>query len=183
MNAVPLFEKSGNKLISVEQSKFPLEKDLQSLIEANLEEVFSCRFIATEFSTGAQHAGRIDTLALSEENNPVIVEYKKIESSELITQSLYYLNWIQDHRGDFEIATQRQLGRRPPRRGAPRPIPSTSTSKGSLRIFGRSFSACRSSSRISIRRSKRSRRRTTSPIRRRRTSRASKLKRGRCYSS
>jgi len=83
---------------------------LQTLIEFNLDTVFNCRFIASEFSTGAQHAGRIDSLALSEEDNPVIVEYKKVESSELINQSLFYLHWIQDHKGDFEIAVQKKLG-------------------------------------------------------------------------
>ena len=67
---------------------------------------FKCRLVATEFSTGAQHAGRIDTLALSEDNNPVIIEYKNVESSDLITQSLFYLAWIYDHKGDFEIAAQ-----------------------------------------------------------------------------
>lgn len=72
--------------------------------------IFNCRFVASEFSTGQQHAGRIDTLALSEENNPVIIEYKKVESSELINQSLFYLNWIYDHKGDFEIAVQKALG-------------------------------------------------------------------------
>jgi predicted transport protein len=49
-------------------------------------------------------------LALSEDNNPVIIEYKKVESSELITQSLFYLSWIHDHRGDFNIAVQKSLG-------------------------------------------------------------------------
>ncbi len=49
-------------------------------------------------------------MALSEENNPVIIEYKKIESSELVTQSLYYLSWLRDHRGDFQIAANRALG-------------------------------------------------------------------------
>jgi predicted transport protein len=49
-------------------------------------------------------------LALSEDNNPVIIEYKKVESSELINQSLFYLHWIQDHKGDFEIAVQKNLG-------------------------------------------------------------------------
>ena len=28
----------------------------------------------------------------------------------MINQSLFYLHWIQDHKGDFEIATQRALG-------------------------------------------------------------------------
>ena len=107
---MPLFEQHAGRLVLAEQSNFALEKDLQLLIEQNLETVFSCRFVATEFSTGAQHQGRIDTLGLSEDDNPVIVEYKKVESSELINQSLYYLNWIADHRGDFELAAQRTLG-------------------------------------------------------------------------
>jgi len=38
------------------------------------------------------------------------IEYKKVESSELINQSLFYLAWIYDHRGDFEIAAQHALG-------------------------------------------------------------------------
>jgi predicted transport protein len=107
---VPLFEIKQRKLKSVERTNFSLEKELQGLIEQNLDVVFNSRLVATEFSTGKAHAGRIDTLALSEENNPVIIEYKKVESSELITQSLYYLQWIHEHRGDFEIAAQKAVG-------------------------------------------------------------------------
>lgn len=107
---MPLFQIDKKNLTTVEQSDFSVEKELQSLIERNLAPVFNCRFVASEFSTGAQHSGRIDTLALSEENNPVIIEYKKVVSSELINQSLFYLSWIQDHRGDFEIAVQKTLG-------------------------------------------------------------------------
>ena len=108
---MPIFDIDNNlKLHTVQKTNFSLEKDLQTLIENNLITVFNCRFIASEFSTGAIHAGRIDTLALSEDNNPVIIEYKKVESSELITQSLFYLHWIQDHKGDFEIAAQKTLG-------------------------------------------------------------------------
>ncbi len=108
---MPIFDINNNlQLRTVQKTNFPLEKDLQTLIENNLITVFNCRFIASEFSTGAIHAGRIDTLALSEDNNPVIIEYKKVESSELITQSLFYLHWIQDHKGDFEIAAQKVLG-------------------------------------------------------------------------
>lgn len=107
---MPLFETSGTGLVPVEQTNFLLEKDLQTLIEKNLGTVFNCRFVASEFSTGALHGGRIDSLALSEDNNPVIIEYKKVESSELINQSLFYLHWISDHKGDFEIAARKVLG-------------------------------------------------------------------------
>ena len=107
---MPLFAITKTALSPIDQTNFATEKALQTLIEHNLESVFGCRFIETEFLTGVQHAGRIDTLALSEDNNPVIIEYKKVESSELVTQSLFYLAWIQDHRGDFEIAAQKSLG-------------------------------------------------------------------------
>ena len=107
---MPLFQRTKSKLNTVEQTNFDSEKSLQHLIEQNLETVFNCRFVASEFVTGALHGGRIDTLALSEDHNPVIIEYKKVESSELINQSLFYLAWIQDHRGDFEIAAQKELG-------------------------------------------------------------------------
>jgi len=107
---MPLFSIEKHVLTPIEKTNFALEQDLQALVEKNLEVVFNSRFVASEFSTGQTHAGRIDSLALSEENNPVIIEYKKVESSELINQSLFYLNWIYDHKGDFEIAVQNALG-------------------------------------------------------------------------
>jgi len=64
---------SGDCLVPVEQTNFAVEKKLQSLIKKNLAAVLYCRFVASEFSTGVLHAGRIDSLALSEDNNPVII--------------------------------------------------------------------------------------------------------------
>ena len=107
---MPLFEIDQKKLSAVGQNKFSTERELQKLIEGNLPAIFACRLVHSEFSTGLVHAGRIDTLALSEDDNPVIIEYKKVESSELITQSLYYLAWLQDHKGDFNSAVRKALG-------------------------------------------------------------------------
>ena len=109
--AMPLFTIHGKELKLQRITNFKLEKEVQNLIENNLETVFNCKFIATEFSTGHEHAGRIDSLGLSEDNNPVILEYKKKESSELINQSLYYLSWIKDHKGDFQVAVNKALGK------------------------------------------------------------------------
>jgi predicted transport protein len=107
---MPLFSIAKEQLARVEHRNFTAERELQRLIEGNLPTVFRSRLVATEFSTGARHAGRIDTLGLSEDNNPVIIEYKKVESSDLINQSLFYLSWLNDHKGDFEIAAQKALG-------------------------------------------------------------------------
>ncbi len=107
---MPLFSIRKMILNPIQQSNFPEEKHLQRIVEANLRTIFDCRFVASEFSTGPLHGGRVDTLALSEDNNPVIVEYKKTASSDLINQSLFYLSWIRDHVGDFSMAAQTALG-------------------------------------------------------------------------
>ena len=108
---MPLFHINNKQMVLAKPINFKLEKEIQTLIENNLQIVFNCKFVATEFSTGNEHAGRIDTLALSEDNNPVIIEYKKVESSELVNQSLYYLSWIKDHKGDFQIAVNKATGK------------------------------------------------------------------------
>jgi hypothetical protein len=108
---MPLFHIDKNKLTTAKLINFAKEKDIQSLIENNLAVVFNCKFIASEFSTGSGHGGRIDTLALSEDYNPVIIEYQKIASSELVNQSLYYLSWIKEHKGDFQIAVNKYFRR------------------------------------------------------------------------
>lgn len=107
---MPLFQINKNTLEHVDQTNFATEKQLQGLVEKSLESVFRCRFVATEFPTGVIHGGRIDTLALSEDSNPAIIEYKKVASSELVNQALYYLAWIHDHKGDFELAAVKALG-------------------------------------------------------------------------
>ncbi|ARZ71713.1 hypothetical protein SMD11_6137 [Streptomyces albireticuli] len=38
------------------------ERHLQDLVEANMETVLGARFLASEYSTGARHRGRIDSL-------------------------------------------------------------------------------------------------------------------------
>lgn len=106
-----IFEIDKGTAKRVKLSDFKFEKDLQKLVENNLIMIFNCRLIATEFSTGNIHSGRIDTLAISEDSNPVIIEYKKVASSELINQSLYYLHWIRDHKGDFQIAANKAFGK------------------------------------------------------------------------
>ena len=89
---------------------FTNEKELQTFFECNLEVLLGIRFVASEFRTGEKHGGRIDTLGLDADSNPVIVEYKWDQSDSVINQGLFYLDWLVDHRGDFELAAQKTLG-------------------------------------------------------------------------
>ncbi len=106
-----ILKQTENKLKPAARENFGSEKELQTLFESNLENIFGCRFVDTEHYTGTAHGGRIDTLALSEDNNPVIIEYKNVENQGLVLQALFYLDWLKDHHGDFEIAVQKNLGK------------------------------------------------------------------------
>jgi len=68
------------------------------------------RFVATEYSTGKKHSGRIDTLGLDENFCLVIIEYKRNSNANVINQGLFYLDWLKDHKGEFGLLVQRQIG-------------------------------------------------------------------------
>ncbi len=87
-----------------------VEKSLQNLFEANLEALLGIRFLATEHSTGPVHSGRIDTLGLDEDNSPVIIEYKRSVNENVINQGLFYLDWLLDHRKEFQWMAMERLG-------------------------------------------------------------------------
>jgi len=109
---MPIFEVDKNRARQLKTSNFRSEKELQVLVENNLEEIFGIKFIASEFSTGERHGGRIDTLGLDENNSPVIIEYKWGEKDNVINQGLFYLDWLVDHKGDFQIVAEKKLGKK-----------------------------------------------------------------------
>ena len=110
MSEIKLYRLLDGKATELEGSASDLEKPLQKLIEANLEQMLGIRFLATEFGTGKVHGGRIDTLGLDEDNCPVIVEYKRAVGESVINQGLYYLDWLLDHQGEFRLLVQERFG-------------------------------------------------------------------------
>ena len=108
---MPAFKIHSNNLTKLEIKQFKREKELQSLVEENLLDIFKVRLVSSEFIIKGEHNGRIDTLGLGEDDSPVIIEYKLKEKSDLINQSLFYYDWLDEHRDDFEIECQKQLGK------------------------------------------------------------------------
>ena len=99
---------------SVKQLKkknFKNERELQIFIEQNMENLFGIRFIVSEFTTSKHHGGRIDSLGLDENDSPVIIEYKWGEKDNIINQGLFYLDWLIDHQGDFQLLIHKKLGK------------------------------------------------------------------------
>lgn len=110
MSDIKLFRLAKGQAAELQGEASDLEKPLQTLIENNLEPLLGIRFLATEYSTGKTHAGRIDSLGLDENNCPVILEYKRSTGENVINQGLFYLDWLMDHRGDFERLVTKHLG-------------------------------------------------------------------------
>jgi hypothetical protein len=81
MSDIKLFETVGSvkELLS---SKVHLEKELQNLIENNMELFFGVRFLKSEY---AITNGRMDSIGIDENNSPVIFEYKRSSNENVIT--------------------------------------------------------------------------------------------------
>ena len=110
MSDVRLFKIADGSAEELLGGPVKLEKKLQTLIERHLNTFLHVRFVASEYSTGKTHAGRIDTLGLDENFCPVIIEYKRSSKANVINQGLFYLDWLMDHRAEFELLVQRTFG-------------------------------------------------------------------------
>lgn len=110
MSDIKLFRTDGTSVTELEGRSVALEKSLQELIERHLDQFLGIRFLASEYSTGKTHGGRIDTLGIDENGCPCIIEYKRSSNENVINQGLYYLDWLLDHKGEFELLVLKQLG-------------------------------------------------------------------------
>jgi len=94
-----LFSKSRNKLTKIPITEIKSEKEIQTLIETNLDELFNLEFVKSEF---AVKNFRIDTLGFDKENKSfVIIEYKKNKNSSVIDQGYTYLSIMLNNKSDF----------------------------------------------------------------------------------
>lgn len=110
MSDVKLFQIANGSAEELTGRAVKLERRLQALIEKHLETFLQVRFVASEYSTGKTHAGRIDTLGIDENFCPTIIEYKRNSNANVINQGLFYLDWLMDHKAEFELLVQRQFG-------------------------------------------------------------------------
>ncbi|MCW5824866.1 MAG: DUF91 domain-containing protein [Cyanobacteria bacterium TGS_CYA1] len=110
MSDLKLFRISTSAVREERVTSVALEKSLQTLIERHLDEILGIKFLASEFSTGKDHAGRIDTLGIDENGFPAIIEYKRSLNQNVINQGLFYLDWLLDHRGDFKTLVVDRYG-------------------------------------------------------------------------
>jgi predicted transport protein len=97
-----LYKLNDQHLTPIKSIDFKLERDLQRLLEANLQSLFGLEFIATEF---AFNNLRLDTIAYDPENNCfVVIEYKRDKSSSVVDQGYAYLSLVLNNQAEFVLA-------------------------------------------------------------------------------
>lgn len=110
MSDIKLFRTDTSHVEELEGRSVAVEKSLQTLIEKHLDAFLGVRFLATEYSTGRSHGGRIDTLGIDENGCSVIIEYKRSLNENVINQGLFYLDWLLDHKAEFTLLVMKALG-------------------------------------------------------------------------
>jgi len=106
---MPLYRIKKEKGIEkVKKIQFNKEKELQNLVEINIEMFFGLRFLETEYSIPN---GRIDSLSIDESGTPVIIEYKKKKDLSAIIQGLFYLDWLRANKRTFEMIVREKIGK------------------------------------------------------------------------
>lgn len=91
----------GGRLAQIKSKDFALEKDLQRLVEKNLDCLFRLEFLASEFKLDKF---RFDSVAFDRENNTfIIIEYKRGRNDSLVDQGYAYLHTVLDRKADLVL--------------------------------------------------------------------------------
>ena len=96
-----IYKLNNKRLDSVESVNFDSEKEIQSIVEHNSEELFNLTFVKSEVVC---ENFRFDSLCWDEENNSfVIIEYKNSRSTSVIDQGYSYLSMMLNNKSDFVL--------------------------------------------------------------------------------
>ena len=107
MADIKLFNIKGT-VMEYQSGTVTLEKELQTVIESNMNTFFGVTFLASEYRT--TDGGRMDSIGIDENHCPVIFEYKRSMKENVINQGLFYLNWLLDHKDSFKVLVIETLG-------------------------------------------------------------------------
>ena len=76
------------------------ERQLQTFIERYLNQLFKCYYLKSFYQIPS---GEIDTLAITEDGNPCIIEYKHKKEDMLLNQVVFYYDWVMQRPTKFEF--------------------------------------------------------------------------------
>lgn len=107
---MPLFQVKNKKVdqVPIDLTQFKNEAALRDFFAENLEDLLGLRFLAKEYPT---KDGRIDTLAIDETGAPVIIEYKWGEKDNILSQGLFYVDWLKENKPLLNLLVADKLGK------------------------------------------------------------------------
>ena len=104
---MPIYAISNNALSEIPVKDFALEKEIQTLFEANLKTLTGLTLVRHEFPIKNK---RIDTLAFDEQSRGfVIIEYKRDQNISVFDQGITYLKLMLENKADFIIEYNESL--------------------------------------------------------------------------
>lgn len=108
---MPIYKINDNRAqqLNLNQSGFGNEFALRDFFAENdnLYNILGIKFLAKEYQIPN---GRIDTLGIDENGSPVIIEYKWKENDDVLSQGLFYLDWLRNNKPHFELIARNILG-------------------------------------------------------------------------
>jgi len=92
---------STGKIIKPEEFKGGNpERQLQTYIEKYIGSIFECYKLKSFYNISG---GQIDTLAITREGNPCIIEYKHKKEDTILNQIVFYYDWLMQKPTRFEF--------------------------------------------------------------------------------
>jgi hypothetical protein len=91
--------KTGEVIEKQEFSGGQPERQLQKYLENYLQKFFNCYYLKSFYKIPS---GEIDTLALTEDGYPCIIEYKHKKEDTILNQIVFYYDWLKQRSTKFE---------------------------------------------------------------------------------
>jgi len=90
----------NDKIEKIVEHHINKEEEVQKRITSHLYEFFQINLIKEFHKTTTGH-GEIDALGIDDDNRPVIIEFKRKNKKDVITQSLDYAHWLVNNNEEF----------------------------------------------------------------------------------
>lgn len=104
-----IYSTNNNKIAEIAENQFKLEREIQNLFEANLNEIMGLTLVKSEFTIKNK---RIDTLAFDEQTKAfIIIEVKRDKNSSVFDQGFTYLKLMLENKADFIVEYNERLNK------------------------------------------------------------------------
>lgn len=104
-----IYSTNNNKITEIAENQFKLEREIQNLFEANLNEIMGLTLVKSEFTIKNK---RIDTLAFDEQTKAfIIIEVKRDRNSSVFDQGFTYLKLMLENKADFIVEYNERLNK------------------------------------------------------------------------